>query len=259
MSDDRTLEPSPRRLREARDRGMVPVSGELTAAVGLLAASAALGVWGEGLLSGMLGLIREGLSGEDLAVADASTFVALVRSAIGSVASPMAVILAVPVLASLVAHQVQAGGLFRPGLALPDPARLRPGASAGTPGDRLGRAAGLVARAVVLVALTWWAIRGVLRDPAASTASDPSEVIRLAGGTLHASISRLGLALLAVGLVHRAVQVRRLDARLRISPREQREEQREQGGNPGIRARLRAGRRGEPAPGVAEPAGPGAI
>lgn len=221
---------------------MVPVSGELTAAVGLLAASAALGVWGEELLSGLLGLIRGGISVEDLAAVDASAFAARVRSAIGTVSAPLTGILAAPVLASLLAHQLQAGGLFQPALALPDPARLRPGASGGSPGVRLGRAVGVVLRGAVVVPLVWWMVRGVLRDPATSDATDAAGALLVAWEALHASIFRLGLALLAVGLVHLAFQARQIRRRLQMTPEERREEQRSYEGDPGLRSRRRAAR-----------------
>jgi flagellar biosynthesis protein FlhB len=242
MSDDRTIEPSPRRIREARQRGMVPVSGELTAAVGLLATTAALGVWGDGLISGILGLVRGVLDREDLAVADVNAFVELARLAIGSVAVPLTCILAAPVLASLVAHQVQAGGLFESSLALPDPARLRPGTAGGSPADRLGRAFGVILRGALLVGLAWWTIRGTLENPAVATAADAGTLLRVLGGILHASMFRLGLVLLVLGLAHHALNARRIAAKLRMTAEERREEQRSQEGDPGLPARRRAAR-----------------
>ncbi len=55
MSEDRTQEPSKRRRLEARERGQVARSPELTGAAGLLAASALLGIWGDDLALALIG------------------------------------------------------------------------------------------------------------------------------------------------------------------------------------------------------------
>ena len=55
MSEDRTQEPSQRRRVEARERGQVARSPELTGSAGLLAASALLGIWGDDLALGVAG------------------------------------------------------------------------------------------------------------------------------------------------------------------------------------------------------------
>ena len=63
MSEDRTQEPSKRRRLEARERGQVARSPELTGAAGLLAASALLGIWGDDLALALVG--RSAASGGD--------------------------------------------------------------------------------------------------------------------------------------------------------------------------------------------------
>jgi flagellar biosynthesis protein FlhB len=182
------------------------------------------------------------LAREDLAVADVNAFADLARLAIGSVAAPLACILVAPVLAGLLAHQVQAGGLFEASLALPDPARLRPGTAGGSPADRLGRALGVAVRGTLLVGLARWTIRGTLRDPAAATAADVGELLRVVVGILHAAMFRLGLVLLVLGLAHHALHSRRIAMKLRMTAEERREEQRAHEGDPGLPARRRAAR-----------------
>lgn len=61
---ERTEKPTPKRLGEARRRGQVPKSQELTAAVGLLAAVIVLLTLGGPLASNMHGMMRSVLSGE---------------------------------------------------------------------------------------------------------------------------------------------------------------------------------------------------
>lgn len=243
MSDDRNLEPSPRRLREARERGMVPHSPELTASVGILAAVAVLGASGPPLMDGILGLVQGALAGDAPGLADPRLFAHHVRSAIGAVAVPMLAVLMAPALASLLTHQLQLGGLFVPSLAVPDPARLRPGSRGGSPVDRLGRALGTALRATALVVLTWWVIRSLPGrfDPLAGS-SDRSAMLRSLALAIHQALLQFGLAMLVIGLIHYAIQFRRLHAQLRMTPEERREEQREHDGDPSLRSRRRAAR-----------------
>ena len=63
MSEDRTQGPSKQRRQQAWERGLVAHSPELTGAVGLLAASALLAIWGDDLTAALLGLVREPLVG----------------------------------------------------------------------------------------------------------------------------------------------------------------------------------------------------
>ena len=231
MSDERTIEASPRRLREARERGVVASSPGLTAAVGLLAAAAALGACGEGLVDGVVGLLPGLDAVEGLIEADRDAFLDRVREAGRAVAMPLLSILGATAVALVGAHQLQVGGLLVPSLALPDPSRLRPFAKAGTLGDRLGRASGSSLRFAAVLALAGWTIAGWLREghPSGNPVAGASAVGAMASA-LHGLLIRLGLALLVFGLIDYAAQVRRVSARLRMSPEEHRMELRDQGG-----------------------------
>jgi flagellar biosynthetic protein FlhB len=124
MSEDRTQEPSNRRRLEARQRGQVARSPELTGAAALLAASALLGIWGDELALGLVGLIRDSWSGDLMVGADSSEVVARIRSAVWGVVGPLFGILGGTLAVAIVAHQAQVGGLFAPGLIAPDFSRL---------------------------------------------------------------------------------------------------------------------------------------
>ncbi len=57
-TEDRTQAPSKLRLQQARERGMVAHSPELTGAAALLVATLLLGVVGESLATGLLTIVR---------------------------------------------------------------------------------------------------------------------------------------------------------------------------------------------------------
>ena len=90
-----------------------------------------------------------------------TTFVAHIRGLVLAVAVPLGVILAGFTVGAVAAHQMQVQGLWAPALIAPDPGRLwSPGRGSGlAPG--LERIAWAVVKAVVLVGVSFWAIRAV--------------------------------------------------------------------------------------------------
>lgn len=239
MSEERTQAPSRRRRELARQRGLVARSPELTAAVGLLAAVVLLGAWGGDLSAALVRLVREPLEagvGNLVLDARAGAWVDRMRASAAAVALPLGAIVGGVVLAMVAAHQVQTGGLWAPGLLAPDPARLWAG-SGGAPGERLTRGLWGLLRAAALVAVAVWAIRADLPAMAALQRLEGPSLARAAAAVLKGFAYALGLTLLALGLVDFAWQYRRLEARLRLSPEEHREEQRSADGDPEVRAR----------------------
>src|SRR5206468_8809661 len=103
MSEDRTQEPSKRRRLEARQRGQVARSPELTGAAGLLAASALLGIWGDDLVLALVGLAHHCWSGDLGVSAGPAEVVDRLRRAALGVAGPLLGILGGTVAASVAA------------------------------------------------------------------------------------------------------------------------------------------------------------
>ncbi len=244
MSEDRTQEPSKRRRLEARGRGQVARSPELTGAAGLLAASALLGIWGDDLALALLGLVREAWGGDLGISADAAGVVDRVRRSAWGVAGPLLGIVGGSAAASVAAHQAQVGGLFVPALIAPDPSRLW-GLSLDDEGAGsalvagAGRGAWSVVKAVVVVLVAAWTIRSGLDDLFRLARLEPPALARAAGSILRSTALRLALATLAMGLVDFALQSRRFEAMMRLTPDEHREDLRAADGDPGLRARRR--------------------
>jgi flagellar biosynthetic protein FlhB len=244
MSEDRTQEPSKRRRVEARERGQVARSPELTGAAGLLAASALLGIWGDDLALALLALVRNSWSGDLLVSAEPLEVVARLRGAAWGVASPLMGILGGTVVAALLAHQAQVGGLFAPALLAPDPSRLwalrldeedsGSGFSA-----RVGRGVWSVVKAAVVVGVAAWVIRSDLGDLQRLARLDPPALARASGTLLRSMAFALALATLALGLVDFALQYNRFEAMLRMTPDQHREDLRAADGDPALRSRRR--------------------
>src|SRR5947209_5011471 len=119
MSEDRTQAPSKLRRQQARDRGQVAHSPELTGAVGLLAAVTLLGFCGDDLAAALVAIVREPLAGAPVVSADPAEVVARLRQLAIGVAVPLLPVVAGFAMAALAAHQAQVQGLWAPGLLAP--------------------------------------------------------------------------------------------------------------------------------------------
>jgi flagellar biosynthesis protein FlhB len=244
MSEDRTQEPSKRRRLEARERGQVARSPELTGAAGLLAASALLGIWGDDLALALIALVRDAWSGDLMVSAGSLEVVARVRQMAWGVAGPLLGILGGTLAASVLAHQAQVGGLFAPGLIAPDPSRLwtlrldEEGSGSGFMA-RAGRGIWSVVKAAVVVSVAAWVIRSDLAGLHRLARLEPHALARASGEMLRWTAFALALATLVLGLVDFALQYNRFEAMMRLTPDEHREDLRAADGDPALRARRR--------------------
>ncbi len=129
MSEDQTHAPTKQRRQQARQRGQVARSPELTAAAGLLAALVLLGVWGDDLVRAMVGLIRAPLTEVPLTATDAGAVVERFRSAAGEVAVPLGAILGGVTLAIVGRTSFRSAVCGRPACSL----RIRRGSGGASP------------------------------------------------------------------------------------------------------------------------------
>src|SRR5262249_5495036 len=150
MSEDRTQAPSKLRRQQARDRGQVAHSPELTGAVGLLAAIVLLGFWGESLATALVAVGAGPLAGTPAVSADPAEVVARLRQLAIGVVWPLVPVVAGSALAAIAAHQAQVQGLWAPGLLAPDLRRLWMLGHGPGLGTRSARGAGALVQAAVV-------------------------------------------------------------------------------------------------------------
>jgi flagellar biosynthetic protein FlhB len=239
MSEERTQTPSAQRRRQARERGHVARSPELTAAVGLLVGIALVGFWGSDLVQELTALVREPWTGEVPLTADLSAVVIVVRGAAWNVLRSLGVIVAGVALSLVAAHQLQVGGLWLPGLLAPDPNRLWAGALGTSVLERAERGAWSLAKTMIILSVAAWSIS--TRLPVFNRLSQLGlEGLVTASGKLLRDVSgTLALALVALGVLDFAMQWRRREAQLAQTPAEYREELRALDGDPALLARRR--------------------
>ncbi|GAB6875765.1 EscU/YscU/HrcU family type III secretion system export apparatus switch protein [Thermaerobacter litoralis] len=244
FAGERVLPPSPRRLREARRRGQVARSADLTAALVLVAGAALAGTLVPAAARAVANLTRHlwtapplGVPG-DWTVAQA---VALGRWALGgTLAAGVPLALAGWVVAAA-AGFVQSGGLFQPGLVAPRWERVNPLAGLGRLVSR--RALVELLKAPVKLAILAAALGpGLVRaaaDLLGAIGAPVPAVLALAGQAVQGLLWRGALAYLLVALADYAYQWWEHQQSLWMTVQEWKQDQKEAEGDPVLRQRVR--------------------
>jgi type III secretion protein U len=234
MAAERTEEPTPKRLEDARGRGEVAVSRDATSAAAMTAAIVALVLQGPVLTARLLAYWKAVFAG---AAAGGGATAALAAGA-GVMARALAVPLAAAGLVALGAGMLQTRGLLAFGAFRPDLARLSPAAGlarafGGQAALQVGK--GLLKAALVAV-LAWVTVRPVLAG-VAGLAGAPIPKMAGALGVVSAQLAeRVALVALALGLADYLLVRRRHLGKLRMTKEEVRREHKESEGDPSHRA-----------------------
>ncbi|MCX7622806.1 MAG: flagellar biosynthesis protein FlhB [Thermomicrobium sp.] len=241
MASERTERATPRRRQEARKRGQVPRSADLTSALALLAGafflpwyagSAAHTLWGY-LQRSFTGPFPADLTAPDLvelAWTSGAVFLRLTLPMLGLFA-----------LVGVGSTLLQAGFVLAPAVLKPDLRRIDPIAGFQRLFSRRGlfeTGKALVKIAIVL-AITYPLVRRDLPRYADLTGAEPMLIARAIGTTIRDLAVRIGVAYLAIALVDYGFQRWDLEQRLRMTRHELKEELRQTEGDPEIKARIR--------------------
>lgn len=240
--EERTEPATPRRRQEARERGQVARSADLSSAVILLAAVLALRFLGRPMMGGIFASATAVFEGLAVADGDPANLLGHFGSSLGGVALGFLPFAGILLAAALAANLAQVGFLFTGKPLAPDLDRLDPLAGLGRmlSARGLARLAGglLKASAVGLVVFwTLWADRVRLVGLGAQGFED---VVAVAVDLMLSLSLRAALALLALAVVEYGFQRWQHERDLRMSKREVREELKRFEGDPRIRERRRA-------------------
>ena len=123
---ERTEDPSPRRLQEARERGQVPRSRELTNFATMIGGSAALVASGGALSLRMSQMVRSGLSIDPQSLLDPSSMLSALSSACMSALAVLLPIFGTVIGLVLLASVAMGGWNFSVEALVPDFTRLSP-------------------------------------------------------------------------------------------------------------------------------------
>jgi len=236
--EERTEPATPRRREEARERGQVARSADLSAAVVLVASVLALRFLGRPLMESLSGSTVRVLEGMGVFDGDPASLPGL----FGGVLTGFLPFAGIVLAAALAVNLAQVGVLFTAKPLAPDLDRINPVSGLGRLFSVRGLArlvAGLLKVAVIGVVVFWtiWAERSTL----VGLSGRAFEQIPGISIELMQTLSlRAALALLVLALVDYGFQRWQHARDLRMSRRELREEMRRYEGDPQIRERRRA-------------------
>ncbi|HWL92347.1 MAG TPA: flagellar biosynthesis protein FlhB [Phycisphaerae bacterium] len=238
---ERTEAPTPRRRQEAREKGQVARSGDLSSAVLLLGGMIALRMFGMNTMAALMQAMRENLSVSDPAVGrnlDVSQLVITTGMIVLTAAGPF--LLAV-VLIALVSNLVQVGAIFSTQPLAPQLERLNPLNGVG----RLFNTRTIVQLAMNLLKLmivclvAYVTIHRRLGDLMLAMALEGWSQVGLLSSVLYELGLKLALVLLVLALFDFAWQKLKLERDLRMTRQEVKEEMRRMDGDPIIKQRRR--------------------
>lgn len=240
--EERTEPASPRRREEARERGQVARSADLSSAVILLAAVLALQFLGRSMIGGIFASAASVLEGLALVDGDPSGLLTQFGGAFASVLLGFLPFVGIVLATALAANLAQVGFLFTGKPLAPDLDRLNPVSGLGRIFSLRGLTrlvAGLLKLTLVGIVVFWtlWAERVRLVE-LSGRGFEP--ILGVAVDLMFVLSIRAAVALLVLALFEYGVQRWQHERDLRMSKQEVREELKRYEGDPRIRERRRA-------------------
>ena len=234
----RTEPPSALRMRTARETGQGFHSPELTAALVLLCGVTALALLGSSLIASTGAMVRHFLAG--IGAAEVPEPAAIVPTAFGYVVRLSVPVAAVAVAGALLGSLAQGGRRVAVHSVVPDLSRIVPRWThfrrRALSVEAVFNLAKELLKVVVVGAIAVYTVGNALEALAGTSVAVAGAV--LARAALRCG-AQTGVALLALALVDYLFRRYRHRLRLRMSPREVRDERRRQEGDPAVRDRLR--------------------
>jgi len=238
---ERTEEPSQRRLQEARERGQLPRSRELTNFATMIGGGAALIAVGGSLVSHLSQTMRHGLAIDSASLGNMDSMTAALGDAVAS-----SVVAVLPVFGSLIVlvllASVALGGWNFSATALtPDFSRLSPLSGIkrlfGLRGlSELGKA---LLKCVMVGGVCAGIVSWTFRDVLALGHMAPRDAIARGAGLLSWSFVWLCMSLALVAIIDVPLQIFQFKRSLRMTRQELRDESKESDGRPETKQRIR--------------------
>lgn len=238
---DRTESPTEKRLRDAREKGQIPRSRELTAAAVMLTAGIALRVTGGSMGEQLSGLLRGGLQLSRAQSMDASQMLPLLSGQALAGLLAMAPLLVLTMVAAVGAPLMLGGWSFVTSSMAPDFSRINPGAgigrmfsarSAAELGKTLAKFAVVATAGVLVMQGQSGQILGLGAEPVGAAIG---HAISIAGNALIA----LTAALILIAAIDVPFQLWQYNSELKMTKEEVKREAKEAEGSPEVRQKIR--------------------
>jgi flagellar biosynthesis protein FlhB len=220
---DRTLPPTERRRREARSRGEIPRSSELTAAVVLLAASCSLWFAGTAFVNAIARLLQQALVEVSPQVFDVDMATVAIHRQVVTGVSLLWPFFLVLVVCGIGANLIQTGWLWVPSAIQP---RLRQGTLLSWP--RLGDGLFRILKFAVLLGIAWQFLQSHHWQFRSAAGFEPIDMMTVPVMMFGELCARLSICLIIFALVDYGLKYWRHEQNLKMTIEERRREQREE-------------------------------
>ncbi|MGE0481203.1 MAG: flagellar biosynthesis protein FlhB [Phycisphaerae bacterium] len=235
---EKTEAPTPRRRQEARDRGQLGLSNDLTAAVALLAAVWLLRQFGPVLLGGLLDLVRQIERANDVRTETLPETLPRIAAAAAPLVLPFLLLM---VLVTLMSTLTQSRGAFTWKMLRPKLSQLSPlaGVKRLFSTRSLARTGFGLLKMMCVGAVAYWTIAADVPRVLAVGQLTTGGIVSLSADVLYRLCMRAGAALVVLGLLDWLYQRWTLERSLKMSKQEIKEEMKRMEGDPHVKQRLR--------------------
>lgn len=237
---DKTEDPTPKRKREARKKGQIPRSPEITMWVQILVAGMVLKHTvskGSSMFSDLLDS-----TGHAIVQPEPGVALKLFGTAIVDAALLCAPIAGAMILVGIVGHVGQGGLVVNGGNLMPKAERINPakGVKRMLSPDGVWQAAKVVVKSAVLVAVAWPPLWKTTQTVVAAGQPDLGAVFLDVGDSAMRMIRNVALAGLLLGAIDYGISRRKVMKGMRMTKEEVKQEARQSDGDPHMKAEIRS-------------------
>lgn len=240
--EERTEQATPRRRQEARRRGQVARSVELSSVAVFLAVVMVLKAVSEGALQGAMESVRFALTNLSQTEFSPALALSFTTGCLSHAAKAFLPVIGVAIVVGVVVNLLQVGVMFTAEPLAPNWARLNPVAGFTRLFSR--RAFVESVKTLLKVLLIGWLTFSAVRADAAMLLRtgeiDPLMVLMLVGQLLYKMAWRVGLAMLVLALLDYGFQRWEYEKSLRMTKEEVKQEMKQTEGDPQVKSRIRA-------------------
>jgi flagellar biosynthetic protein FlhB len=239
MSGEKTEQPTPKKIKDARKKGQVFKSKDIVQALLFLTAAAVVTMGGSAYVSELSGLMKEFFQ-PDVMIGTMPQNAMLARTgyAWSKVLILMAPLLGALVIVSVAGNFIQVKSLFAPEVIKPKFEKLNPISGFKniffSPNTYLELAKNLIKFIVVLWVL-YLAIKGSLRDIIPTAGMRLDQTASLAGRLMNSMMFKVGAVFAVLGAADFMIQKKLFMKKMKMSKEEVKQEYKEQEGDPHIK------------------------
>jgi len=239
---ERTEQPTPKRQEDARRKGQVARSTDLTTALVMLGGLGALSVAGERFLAGGAAVFQQQLQAAPRGDLGPDAVLGIFSQAIGAMARLVWPFLLVPAAAAVMAQVLQTRGAFAWEALGPQWSRISPARGLGrlVSGRSLVDTVRTVLKVLVLGGIVYATFRADWSALLTLGSGGVEEAVTTTGKVIRNLWLALGLSFLLIAALDYGYQVWHHQRSLRMTKEEIRQESKETEGNPQVRGRIRA-------------------